>query len=131
MPEENAADVAAANMAAGGGGARGGSYAVDADGYAGNVFHACAAPLRRFRGERHPLQALDSFRSALEKYGPLADGVGVDVQEPPLRDVAGHDFRPAPGSPVTDRGVKLFVPWGLYAVVGEWNFYDHPADPSE
>ncbi len=125
VPEENAADVAA-----GGGGARGGSYAVDTDGYAGNVFHASPRNFGAFEASGIVYKTLGSFRSALEKYGPLAAGVGADSKEPPLRDVAGHDFRPAPGSPVTDRGVKLFVPWGLYAVVGEWNFYEHPADPS-
>ncbi len=29
-----------------------------------------------------------------------------------------------------DRGVKVFVPWGLARTVGEWHFRLHPRDPS-
>ncbi len=126
VAEENAADVAA-----GGGGRRGGSYAVDTDGYAGNVFHGAPRNFGAFEATGILYKTLDTFRAALEKYGPLAGTVGADSKEPPLRDVKAHDFRPTPGSPVSERGVKLFVPWGLYAVVGEWNFYDHPADPTK
>ena len=124
VPEENAADVAA-------GGGRGGSYAVDSDGYAGNVVHDAPRDFGAFEATGILYKTLDGFRTALAKYGPLADSVGVDAKTPPLRDVAAHDFRPAAGSAVTDQGVKLFVPWGLYAVVGEWDFIRHPADPSK
>jgi hypothetical protein len=41
-----------------------------------------------------------------------------------------YDFRLLPNSPAAGRGVKAFVPWGLYAVVGEWGFFHRPADPS-
>jgi len=48
----------------------------------------------------------------------------------PLRNPAQGDFRPAEGSASVDKGVKVFVPWSLSAVVGEWNFYHTGDDPA-
>jgi hypothetical protein len=41
-----------------------------------------------------------------------------------------HDFRCKPDSVAVGKGVKFFVPWGLYGVVGEWGFFSHPTNPS-
>ena len=125
VPEANAADAAA------GGGGRGGAYAVDTDAYAGNVFFGKPRVVGAFEPSGVLYSSVETFRAALLKLQPLAGSTGIVADKEPLRDVAKHDFRPAKGSAVTDQGVKLFVPWGLYATVGEWNFYKHPADLSK
>jgi hypothetical protein len=48
----------------------------------------------------------------------------------PLRDPDKQDFRPVTGSAAIDNGVQCFVPWGLYRMVGEWNFYKNNTDPT-
>jgi concanavalin A-like lectin/glucanase superfamily protein len=67
-------------------------------------------------------QKLAALKTKLSSYGRMA-------AEQPLRDPANHDFRPVAGSGVEGNGVKFFVPWSLYAMVGEWNFYRDPSDP--
>jgi hypothetical protein len=63
---------------------------------------------------------------ALDQAKPLVGDVGVVVENEPFRDVEGHDFRPERPVAGSARGVKLFVPWGLYATVGEWQFRHNP-----
>jgi hypothetical protein len=48
----------------------------------------------------------------------------------PVRDAGKHDFHPLPGSAAIGRGVKVFVPWALSGMVGEWNFRRDNADPT-
>ena len=76
------------------------------------------------------LLTFDEFRRALEKGKGLLCELGAVSENPPLRDPARGDFRPADGSAAIDRGVKVFVPWALCGVVGEWNFYPAGDDPS-
>jgi hypothetical protein len=75
-------------------------------------------------------ESVAAFREALQRYDAWASQTGRVADEMPLRDPANHDFRPTEDSAVQDRGVKVFVPWALYGVVGEWHFYRYPADPS-
>lgn len=55
--------------------------------------------------------------------------VGWVTDDQPVVDAQSHDFRLADGSAAIDRGVKVFVPWGLYGNVGEWHFRHQPKDP--
>jgi hypothetical protein len=73
---------------------------------------------------------LEDFRAGLVKDGSLASQTGWQVEESPVLSAEKHDFRPRAGSAVIGRGVKYFVPWSLSAVVGEWQFYKLPADPT-
>jgi hypothetical protein len=73
---------------------------------------------------------LEDFRAGLAKVGAVASQTGWQVDESPVMNAEQHDFRPRAGSAVIDRGVKFFVPWSLSAVVGEWQFYKLPADPT-
>jgi hypothetical protein len=44
----------------------------------------------------------------------------------PLIDPAHGDFRPKPDAVcLAGLGARSFVPWGLYGVVGEWNFHPY------
>jgi concanavalin A-like lectin/glucanase superfamily protein len=82
-------------------------------------------------GVREPsgrwLRTFDDFKGTLEKHKALLSELGEVSKAPPLRDPARGDFRPAKG---IGKGVKVFVPWSLSGVVGEWNFYPAGDDPT-
>jgi hypothetical protein len=69
-----------------------------------------------------------SMGKALAGYGALASDVGIVSDQPLVKDNDQHDFRPVAGSAAIDRGVKVFVPWGLSRTVGEWHFRPSSAD---
>ena len=106
------------------------AFALETNAYARNVFHDVSDTFAVFEpsGRWHKDPA--SFREALAEAGSLASGAGVVAEVPPLRGAAGHDFRLADGSAAVDRGVRVFVPWSLYAVVGEWHFTRCRKDPT-
>jgi hypothetical protein len=84
---------------------------------------------RAFWGEKN-LVDLATFKKNLEKVKPQLAEVGVQTKKPVLPRAAAYDFRPAAGSEAIGKGVKFFAAFPLYANVGEWNFYKHPADSS-
>lgn len=75
------------------------------------------------------LTTLSGFRSAL-KLLKIADArVGEVVPRGLLPRYQAGDFRLAPRTEAAGRGARVFVPWGLYGCVAEWNFHlrrDHP-----
>jgi len=48
-----------------------------------------------------------------------------------VTDAVAHDFTLSKGSEAIDKGVKVFVPWSLYGVVGEWNFCRNNKSPEK
>lgn len=82
-----------------------------------------------FWGDKN-LVNLSTFKKNLAKFKPHLAQVGTEVKGPVLPNAHNNDFRPAPGSQAINGGVKFFVSFPLYANVGEWNFYKHPADSS-
>ena len=66
--------------------------------------------------------SLTDFQDHLERGGAAASNTGFMLNEQTVRNAAEHDFRLLADSPAVDKGVKVFVPWGLYKAVGEWNF---------
>ena len=111
-------------------GPRQNEYAIETDAYARNVFYDSGESFGVFESSGRWHRTLQSFREALESYKPLAATVGVMAEQSPLRDPAAHDFRPSANSAARGLGAKVFVPWSLYATVGEWNFYPIPGDPT-
>ncbi|HEX4796563.1 MAG TPA: LamG domain-containing protein [Humisphaera sp.] len=113
-------------------GRRRNQFAIETDAYARNVFNDIG--LSEGFGVLEPsgrwLTTLQAFRDALGSYKPMAGEVGIMADQPPLRDAAGHDFRPAADSAARGRGAKVFVPWSLYETVAEWNFCPIEADPT-
>lgn len=73
---------------------------------------------------------LQTYKKNLQSYKPHLDQVGIEALMPVLPMAHNNDFRPDPESEAIDRGVKFFASFPLYANVGEWNFYKHPADSS-
>jgi hypothetical protein len=46
-------------------------------------------------------------------------------------DPEKHDFSVKQAALVANRGVKFFVPFGIYKMVGEWNFIHHPGNETQ
>ncbi|NLF39646.1 hypothetical protein GX586_09390 [bacterium] len=106
------------------------TFAYETDAYTSNVFYAITGKLGVFEAEDGDYPDLASFSAALLARKALAAGAGVTTTNAVLRDPARHDFRLASGSAAVDCGVKAFVPWSLYAMVGEWNFTRNNLDPT-
>jgi hypothetical protein len=104
-------------------------FALETNAYSRNVFHdfkqmGVLEPSGRW------LLDFDAFKAALEKNKSLLSDLGEVSKTALFRDPAKGDFRPPAGSPGLGKGVKVFVPWSLSGVVGEWNFYPIGSDPS-
>src|SRR6267378_142414 len=104
-------------------------FALESNAYGHNIFYdigemGVLEPSGRW------LPSFDDFKSTLQKHQALLSELGTVSQKPPLRDPAKGDFRPAEHSAAMSRGVKVFVPWGLCGVVGEWNFCRPGDDPA-
>ncbi len=104
-------------------------FALESNAYGRNVFHDFAE-----MGVLEPsgrwLLTFDAFKAALEKNQSLLGELGTVSQTSPLRHPANGDFGLAENSAAVDKGVKVFVPWSLFGVVGEWNFYPAGDDPT-
>jgi hypothetical protein len=94
------------------------------------VFYDITGTLGSFEESGRWFDTVEAFSKALQQRGTLTMDAGMIAEQPPLRDAGGHDFRPAANSPAIDFGAKTFVPWGLYATVGEWPFTINRKDPS-
>jgi len=65
---------------------------------------------------------IESWKNAMKKHGLMSYKTGDYHRIQPVRDSDSHEFTPSANSPVINAGVKVFVPWALYRVVGEWHF---------
>jgi hypothetical protein len=90
--------------------------------YARNVFHDIAQ-MGVFEASGRWLETLDDFRDALQTRHSMTSELGVMDEAAPLRDPAHGDFRLNAASAAVDRGAVAFIPWSLYGVAAEWNFY--------
>lgn len=95
----------------------------------GNVFHGSPQSFGTFEESGTMWPDLDTFRTRLASYGPVLGTVGEIAATPQLIDPSNGDFRPRPGSAAARAGARVFVPWSLYANVGEWGFHLLPAEP--
>ena len=83
---------------------------------------------QRFRGEG--FRTAEGFREGLAKQGNMvAKDVGLVSDVTPVINEEKRDFRLTDTSPAIDRGVKMWVPWALSGVVGEWDFRLVPESP--
>jgi hypothetical protein len=105
-------------------------YPHDGTAYGRNVFSRLNASGHFAEFDGKDRTSVEDMRSAFADNHGLVDDIGVLAPESPLRDTAKNDFRPKPGSPAIDGGVRMFVPWGLARTVGEWHFRRHVADPT-
>ncbi len=95
--------------------------------YSGNVFYDVPENLGVFEPDGRWHASVESFRQALAMRKSIGN-LGTLVAQSPLTAPEAHDFRPTPAA--ANSGVRVFVPWGLYATVGEWPFYAAGDDPA-
>lgn len=74
--------------------------------------------------------SLSSFQDKLEVYNSQLTQTGFNAAEDILGNAGALDFRAKADSEASGKGVKFFTAFPLARVVGEWNFYKHPADLS-
>lgn len=98
-------------------------YALDTDAYARNLFSGVTGRFGVLEPSGRWLQGLTDYQAVLKDADALAPSVGTMVGSPILANADQHDFRPTAGSPAINQGVKVFVPWALYATVAEYHFY--------
>ena len=100
--------------------------------YARNLFEGNPfrfGKLGRSDVEENFFATLPDWRKGIEKRGVMVAETGVRVRSSQVRDAAAHDFQLRANSAALDRGAKVFVPWSLYGVVGEWGFYFNRTNP--
>ncbi len=97
-------------------------FALDTNAYGRNFFHDIAE-MGTLEPSGRWLLNFDDFKGALEKNKSLLSDLGDVSKTSLLKDPAKGDFGPVEGSMGIGKGVKVFVPWALSGVVGEWNFY--------
>ncbi|MFP4382302.1 MAG: LamG-like jellyroll fold domain-containing protein [Candidatus Sumerlaeia bacterium] len=99
-------------------------------GYKNNLFHGIAGHYGLFEASGKEYDSLENMRAAMKENNLMAWQLGEKVETAPLRDPENMDVRPVPRQADQTRAMKLFVPWALYAVVGEWHFLQNNEDPS-
>jgi hypothetical protein len=99
--------------------------------YANNVFHNITGKIGMFESTNQQYDTVEGFSEALRERGAMADQVGTMAESAVLLAPEQHNFRPVEGSSAIDAGVRFFVPWSLYATVGEWNFTRNNTDPAD
>lgn len=93
--------------------------------FAGNYENIYA----RWKGPSYrTLQDMQDHVAMLKNH--LATDVGWVTDDMPVVDPQARDFRLTDTSAAIDRGVKVFLPWALYAEVGEWHFRCEPGNPN-
>ncbi len=113
--------------------------------YGHNVFHGPATAgvvATEARGAKKDVEAseIDVLARQLQDYPVRFGQLGSKVDELPIASslpwadarpsASDADFRPAAESEGVGGGVNYFVPWSLYAPVGEWHFNENHWDPS-
>ena len=107
-------------------GPRAHEYEYESNAYAFNIFHD-VPEIGVFEASGRWLKTPEDFKSALAGKHSLVSDTGEIDEKPILRDPANGDFRLNSGSTAIDNGAQVFVPWSLYGVAAEWNFY-HAGD---
>jgi hypothetical protein len=105
-------------------------YALETNAFTGNVFHNITAKYGAFKSSGKWHTSFDDCQQALEEVRSIASDLGVVADRPVMTNPAQRDFSLTDNSPARDQGVTCFVPWPLYATVGEWNFYSAGDDPT-
>jgi hypothetical protein len=105
-------------------------YALETNAFSRNVFHDITGKYAAFKPSGQWHETFAAARTALEETGAIASDLGSVAARPPLQDPAQRDFSLTADSAAIDQGVKVFVPWSLYATVGEWGFQAPGNDPT-
>ena len=114
--------------------------------YTNNLFHGDAIGgtlVTTDKGAEKDIEsdAISIMSGQMQNYplrcGRLGNDVGDDLpirQNLPKADnpsASQADFRPATTSIAVNNGVNYFIPWSLYATVGEWHFNKNNRNPAQ
>ncbi len=114
--------------------------------YTNNLFHGDAIAgtlVTTDRGAEKDIEsdAISIMSGQMQNYplrcGRLGNDVGDDLpirQSLPKADnpsASQADFRPSASSAAVNNGVHYFIPWSLYATVGEWHFNQNNRNPGQ
>jgi hypothetical protein len=105
-------------------------YALETNAFSGNIFHDITGKYASFKPSGQWHITFEDARRALEETCAIASDLGEVAHRPVMNNPEKRDFSLTNGSAAIDKGVKTFVPWSLYANVGEWNFYPAGNDPT-
>ncbi len=105
-------------------------YALETNAFSGNIFYDISGKYASFKPSGQWHETFNDARDVLEETGAIASDLGLVATAPVMNDPEQHDFSLTSESAAVDKGVKVFVPWSLYAQVGEWNFYPAGNNPS-
>jgi hypothetical protein len=109
---------------------QGGKFHYATLGYAGNVMFDIRGSFGVFEETGVVYPSMSGFVDALKRTKVQTAEVGTLATRTSIRNAAARDFRPAENAPSAGMGRKVFVPWALSGVVGEWNFIRNNADPT-
>ena len=87
-----------------------------------NVFSGTPKCFGVIEESGHMRSDLNDWKKALDSLHAIDSQSGVHVTNGVLRDPENNDFRLKKSHETEFQRVKTFVPWGLYACVGEWQF---------
>ena len=107
--------------------------------YGPDVFHNIKGTFGQFENlppvEDQKMTDFNKMQEAVERNQTINANLGTSTEDQVMRDPANWDLRPSKGSPAIDKGAVHFIPWSLYGMVAEWNFYpqgkDHTQIPDE
>jgi hypothetical protein len=98
------------------------------DSYAKNIFAGTANKYWEYQGGT--ATSFKSFKDKLEELNAQSSQLGWEATHEVIPNAESNNFTPSTTGEAIDRGVKIFAPFALNAVVGEWHFYKHNADSS-
>lgn len=124
-PKEGAPDPNASHYT------QGGQFAYRTIAYHQNVIRGLRGMVGVFEENGNVYPTLEQFREALTRVRAQVSDVGVLATTATLRDPAKRDFRAVAGGAAIGRGSRVFVPWALSGVCGEWSFLRNRANPRE
>lgn len=101
---------------------------LDSIAYAYNIFNDHGGSIFGMLQLDQTMVTYDDFVEKLTEKQSLSLNPGKEVSGDQVINETGHDFHLKSGSLAIDAGKKVFVPWGLYQVAGEWGFYKNRAD---
>lgn len=96
--------------------------------YTNNLFYKIPNNMGAFESNGDWYGSFYDMQKAMADRGTIGN-LGQLSKQPVLRDPINHDFTPT--SEARDMGVKVFVPWELYATSAEWHFYHKGDDPTK
>lgn len=105
-------------------------YALETNAFENNIFHDITGKIAAFKPSGQWHISFEEARSALIETDAIASGLGYVADKPIMKDPDNKDFSLTENSTAIDRGTNVFVPWSLYAPVGEWHFYPAGDDPT-